>query len=467
MRILITNIGRLFTATEVGVVEHAAVLVEDGRIAWVGPAGAAPGGWDERVDVEGALVTPGLIDAHTHPVYAGDRFDEIARRSSGAGYQEIAAAGGGIRATVAATRAAGEAELTHLVRARLARWLAGGTTTVEAKTGYHLDRSGELTAVRLLATLADEAGPPPALGHTDDRREDRITTAERSGPPADHSPVEPGVGRSVSDGGPAGAGGDSRDAAVDVGGRGGAGGDGLGLPRVEVTFLGAHDVGERGVGYDEWAGEVAGWSGEAAAGGARFVDVFCDAGYFSVEQARRVLVAGRAAGLLPRIHADELERTGGSLLAAELGAVSADHLLCVTDDDARALSTAGVVATLCPITALALRRTPPARLLAEHGVTLALGSDHNPGQSGTTSMSLVVGLAVHVLGLSVAEALTAATAGGARSLAVADRGVVRPEALADLVAWDADHEAAFAWELGLRPRRVWKGGRPAEHGSTG
>jgi imidazolonepropionase-like amidohydrolase len=501
MRVLITNIGRLFTATEVGVVSGAAVVVEDGRIAWVGPAGKAPGGWDERVDGEGALVTPGLIDAHTHPVYAGDRFDEIARRSSGAGYQEIAAAGGGIRATVAATRAAGEAELTRLVRARLARWLAGGTTTVEAKTGYHLDRSGELTAVRLLAALAHEADTPPALGRSDppntgDRREDR-TTPEHPGPPADSSPadpgarpglsdgdssgagagrgdravagaagaeavdlpVDPGAGRSVSAGGPAGAGGDLRDPAVDGGVGGGAAGEGEGLPRIEVTFLGAHDVGEPGVGYDAWADEVAGWSGEAA-GGARFVDVFCDAGYFSVEQARRVLVAGRGAGLLLRIHADELERTGGSLLAAELGAVSADHLLCVVDDDARALSTAGVVATLCPITALALRRTPPARLLAEHGVTLALGSDHNPGQSGTTSMSLVVGLAVHVLGLSVAEALTAATAGGARSLAFADRGVIRPGALADLVAWDADHEAAFAWELGLRPRRVWKGGRP-------
>jgi imidazolonepropionase len=385
-RLLITNVGRLFTAGGAGVIRDAAVVVEDERIAWVGPAGEAPGGWDERIDVEGALVTPGLIDAHTHPVYAGDRLEEIALRSSGAGYQEIAAAGGGIRATVAATRAAGEAELTRLVRARLARWLAAGTTTVEAKTGYHLDHPGELTAVRLLASLA-------SLAHDAD------------------------------------------------------------LPRVEVTFLGAHEP------QEAEADEVAGWGGDAAGAGARFVDVFCDTGYFSVEEARRVLLAGRAVGLLPRVHADELERSGGSLLAAEVGAVSADHLLCATDDDARALSAAGVVATLCPVTALALRRTPPARMLLDHGVELALGSDHNPGQSGTTSMSLVVGLAVHVLGLSVGEALTAATAGGARSLAVTDRGVVRPGALADLVAWDADHEGAFAWDLGLCPRRVWKGGR--------
>jgi imidazolonepropionase len=230
------------------------------------------------------------------------------------------------------------------------------------------------------------------------------------------------------------------------------------LPRVEVTFLGAHDA-RPGEDHETCADDVAAWTEDAAAAGARFVDVFCDAGYFTVDQARRVLTAGKAAGLRPRVHADELERTGGSLLAAEVGAVSADHLLCVTDEDAHALGEANVVATLCPVTAMAMRRTPPARLLRDHGVTLALGSDHNPGQSGTTSMSLVVGLAVHVLGLSVHEALTAATAGGARSVDRTDRGVVRPGALADLVAWDTDHEGAFAWDLGLRPRRVWKGGR--------
>jgi imidazolonepropionase len=329
---------------------------------------------------------------------------------------------------VAATRAASPTELATLVHDRLARWLAHGTTTVEAKTGYHLDRTGELAAVALLARLATGAAPPG------------------EGPPVGHAPAPAGDAgaphRSVP---PAGA---------DV-------------PRVEVTFLGAHDVGpevaerEPAAPHEACATEVAGWMGDAAAAGARFVDVFCDAGYFSVDQARRVLLAGEAAGLRPRVHADELERTGGSLLAAELHAVSADHLLCVTDEDARALSAAGVVATLCPITALALRRTPPARMLADHGVTLALGSDHNPGQSGTTSMSLVVGLAVHVLGLSVDEALTAATAGGARSVATPDRGALRSGAVADLVAWDADHEGAFAWDLGLRPRRVWKGGVPA------
>jgi imidazolonepropionase len=343
------------------------------------------------VDVEDALVTPGLIDAHTHPVYAGDRLAEIAMRSAGAGYEEIAAAGGGIRSTVAATRSAGRDELAWLVGVRLSAWLAAGTTTVEAKTGYHLERQGELDAVDLLVKVG---------------RSDRT-------------------------------------------------------PNVEVTFLAAHDVGPELAGRpDDYVEAVASWCGEAAAAGARFVDVFCDAGYFTVDQSRRVLEAGREAGLVPRVHADELARSGGSLLAAEIGAVSADHLLRVTEEDARALASADVVATLCPITALAMRHTAPARLLADHGVVLALGSDHNPGQSGTTSMSLVVGLAVHVLGLSVDEALVAATAGGARSLAHTDRGTVEVGKRADLVAWEAEHEGAFAWELGVSPRWVFLGGRP-------
>jgi imidazolonepropionase len=389
--LLITNIGRLFTSTSDGVFTDVAVLVDDGRIAWIGRSGERPPVEpEETVDVEDALVTPGLIDAHSHPVYAGDRMAEIAMRSAGATYTDIVTAGGGIRSTVAATREASREELAWLVEARLAAWLAQGTTTVEAKTGYHLERDGELAAVRLLAQMA-------------------------------RSPR---------------------------------------LPRVEVTFLGAHDVGPEHEGRaDDYIDEVATWCPDAAVGGARFVDVFCDAGYFSPAQARRVLEAGVAAGLRARVHADELARSGGSALAAEVSAVSADHLLFAEADEARALAAASVVATLCPVTALAMRRVPNTRMLLDHGVTLALGTDHNPGQSGTTSMSLIVGLAVHVLGLSVDEALGAATAGGAAAVAAPDRGTVAVGQIADLVAWDADHEGAFAWQLGLPPRWVWKGGR--------
>lgn len=404
-RLLLRNIGRLFTSGDRGVLTDAAVLIDEGgEIVWVGSEGddRPPMTPDQDVDVGGALVSAGLIDAHTHPVYAGDRLAEITLRSAGASYQEIAAAGGGISGTVMATRAVGYDDLTELVRGRLGPWLAGGTTTVEAKTGYHLARDGELAAVGLLGRLDGEPR----------------------------------------------------------------------LPRIEVTFLGAHDLppDTSRESPDAWAGyaeAVASWCPAAAEAGARFVDVFCDAGYFGPEPSRQVLAAGRRAGLCPRVHADELARSGGSFLAAELDAVSADHLLCISDDEAVALADAGVVAVLCPVTALALGRTPPARLLLERGVTVALGSDHNPGQSGTTSMSLVVGLAVHTLGLSVDEALRAATRGGAAAVATPHRGSVEVGQRADLVAWDAEHEGAFAWELGLKPRQVWLNGQAVDQADAG
>jgi imidazolonepropionase len=187
--------------------------------------------------------------------------------------------------------------------------------------------------------------------------------------------------------------------------------------------------------------------------------VFCDEGYFSVSESRRILEAGRRASLAPRIHADELARTGGAQLAAELGAASADHLLRITSDDAAALGAAGVVATLAPATALAMGAGPPIDALREKGVTIALGSDHNPGTSGLTDMTIVIALAVAELGLSVEEALIAATRGGAQSLLRPDLGVVEVGAAADLVLWDADHEGAFAWQWGVAPFEVWRGGR--------
>jgi imidazolonepropionase len=393
MATVIRGIGRLFTATARGTVERAALVVDHGLIAWVGgpdespPAELAAGA--DEVDAEGGLVTPGLIDAHVHPVYAGNRFAEIARRSAGASYAEIGRLGGGIAATVAATRAAGIDRLRADLRARLGQWLASGTTTMEVKTGYALDRDGEVAHVRLLADLADDPE----------------------------------------------------------------------LPRLAVTFLGAHAVPPEYAGRQAaYAAEVARWCRPAAEAGARFVDVFCDEGYFSVEEARAICLAGRAAGLTPRLHADELARTGGALLAAELGAASADHLLRIDAEDARALAAAGVVAVLAPGTALAMGAAPPARALLDAGATLALGTDHNPGTCGLTRMSLVVALAIAGLSMSVDEALVAATAGGAAALRRGDVGVVAPGRLADLVLWDADHEGAFAWAYGLAPRRVWRGG---------
>ncbi|MGH2806945.1 MAG: imidazolonepropionase [Actinomycetota bacterium] len=391
---LIRDIGRLFTATERGVIENAAVVVRDAHIDWVGPEGDLPArlGDAEEIDASGALVTPGLIDAHTHPVYAGNRLHELSLRSAGASYAELGAAGGGIGSTVAATRAATRQELTDAVHARMRSWLQSGTTTVEAKTGYHLDRDGEIEAVEIL----DEVG----------RRDD--------------------------------------------------------TPRVMITFLPVHAMPPGlEVRPDDHVDASASWCVAAAEEGARFCDVFCDEGYFTVEQSRRFLEAGRTAGLIPRIHADELARTGGSLLAAELGAASADHLLEADESDAHALAAAGVVATLAPTTALSMKKLPPVQALIDAGATIALGTDHNPGTSGLTDMTVAIALAVNALQLSVERALTAATRGGAQSLRMPDAGRVQEGARADLVQWDAEHEGVFAWTYGVSPLQVWLSGAEA------
>lgn len=384
------NIGRLFTGTPSGVIEDAAIICDGEEIAWCGRHGDEPRELMESVveehDCMGGLVTAGLVDAHTHPVYAGDRMAEVAMRSAGASYSEVAKAGGGIRATVKATREAPIAELEQATARRLWSWLDGGATTVEAKTGYHLQRDGELEAVRLLAHLSGRAD----------------------------------------------------------------------LPRIEVTFLAAHALPpDRWSRMGSYAKQVGEWCEEAYLAGARFCDVFCDRGYFSVPQSRSILKAGLKARLIPRIHADELERTGGARLAAELHAVSADHLLRANRGDAIALARAGVVATLAPGTALSIGKLPPVKELIDAGAVIALGTDHNPGTSGITSMSVVVALAVAVFKMSVERALTAATLGGAYSLSRSDRGVVAAHKMADLVLWEAEHEGAFAWAYGLKPRVVW------------
>lgn len=394
--VLLEGIGRLWTGAGVAL-DGAAVVLRGSHIAWVGEARPGPprevlAEVTERVDLGGRLLTAGLVDAHTHPLYAGDRSAEIARRSAGASYAELAGAGGGIAASVRATRTADHEAIAEATATRLRAWLATGTTTLEAKTGYWLEREGELGGVALLAELA--ARPE--------------------------------------------------------------------TPDLSITFLGAHAVPpEHAGGADAYVDEVTDWCAPAAAAGARWCDVFCDEGYFTPAQARRVLEAGRAAGLGLRLHADELAHTGGALLAAELQATSADHLLHADTRDAHALAAAGVVATLAPGTGLAMGRMAPARLLLDAGVTLALATDHNPGTCGLTDLTVVIALAVAAAGLSVDEALLAATRGGARSLGLDDRGTVEPGRRADLVAWDAEHEGAFAWAWGLAPAHVWLAGRQA------
>jgi imidazolonepropionase len=394
---LLTNIGRLWTGSEVW--NNAAILTQGDRIAWVGPAAelpqSLPGVIDDIVDVDqvenlnGGLVTPGLIDAHTHPVYAGNRWAELAMRSGGSSGNEIAAAGGGMASTVTVTRGTDPWTLCNGVRARLSEWLLNGTTTIEAKTGYHLTRDGELADVRLLRSLEDE----------------------------------------------------------------------LGMPRIHVTFLAAHAVPPEYFGRrHDYVDAVGTWCADAAAAGADSVDVYCEEGRFTEREARWVLGAGRASGLLPRLHACGEARSGAARLAAEMGCASADLLHEADEEDVIALATAGVASVLCPGTALQVGKPPPVRALLDKGVAVALGSDHAPGRNGMTSMSLVVSLAISHFGMSVSEALRAATLGGAQALRTPDRGAMARGRYADIVAWDADHEGAFAWSYGLRPLRVWRGG---------
>ncbi len=396
---LLTNIGRLWTGSEVW--SNAAILTHDERIAWVGPASELPGGLpgviEDIVDVDqvenlnGGLVTPGLIDAHTHPVYAGNRWAELAMRSGGSSATEIAAAGGGMSSTVTVTRGTDPWTLCDAVRARLRQWMESGTTTIEAKTGYHLTRDGELADIRLLRSLESEQG----------------------------------------------------------------------LPRIHATFLAAHAVPPEYFGRrSDYIDAVSGWCADAARAGADSVDVYCDDGRFTEREARWVLNAGRGSGLLPRLHACGDTRNGAARLAAELGCASADLLHEADDSDVAALAQANVAAVVCPGTSLETGRTPPVRALLDQGVAVALGSDHSPGGTGITSMPLVISLAVAHFGMSVTEALRAATIGGTHALRAPDRGAMVRGRYADIVAWDADHEGAFAWAYGLKPRRVWRGGEP-------
>jgi imidazolonepropionase len=320
------------------------------------------------VDAAGGAVVPGFVDAHTHVVYAGDRRGELRRRLAGASYSEIASEGGGILATVGATRAASEHELAAGTRARLDEMLGCGTTTCEAKSGYGLTVEDELKMLRVVAKLQHE------------------------------HPMD-----------------------------------------IVATFMGAHEI----------APEYRGRSGDytalvrdemipaiAAAGLAEWCDVFCERGVFSADEARSILAAAKRAGLKVRIHADELAASGGSAVAAEVGARSADHLIFADADAAARLAAAGTVATLLPTAAfyLKLGRFAPARLLMDRGVAVALATDVNPGGGFSPSMPFAMTLGCFAMGLTFEEALVAATLNGAYSLDVHQRvGSLEPGKQMDAV----------------------------------
>ena len=396
--VLLSNIGRLWTGDEM--LTKAALLIDGERVAWVGPAAELPQrltgvyedltAVDEIINIGGGLITPGLIDAHCHPVYAGDRYAEVGMWAKGASQGDIFAAGGGVSTTVTITRGTDPWTLCNAVRERLRHWVITGTTTVEAKTGYHLTRDGELADVRILRTLEEEPG----------------------------------------------------------------------MPRLHVTFFPAHGVPPEFFGRPaEYIATAASWLADAAQAGADGVDVYCDNRQFTTDDARMFLSAGRSVGLRTTLHACSRPRHGAVRMAAELGCTSVDLLHETDEEDILALAATRTPVVACPTTSLHERRTPPVRALLDHGVPVGLGTDHNPGQSGATSMPLIISLAVAMFRMTVQEALHAATVGGARALGLSDRGMLTPGAPADLVQWDADHEGAFAWSMGLKALHVWQSGR--------
>ena len=386
MSVLVTSIGELVTNDPalgegpLGILTDAALVAQEGRVAWVGPSTRAPAA-DYGLDVAGAAVIPGFVDSHTHLVFAGDRVDEFEARMGGLPYT-----GGGIATTVAATRAADDATL----RANLARLVLEarrqGTTTIEIKSGYGLTVADEERSLRLA----------------------REATAE-------------------------------------------------------TTFLGAHVVPPEYAGRtDEYVALVTGPMLAAAAPHARWVDVFCERGAFDVDAARAVLRAGMAAGLTPRVHANQLGPGPGVTLAVEVGAASADHCTHLSDEDIGALAGSDTVATLLPGAEFSTRSPyPDARRLLDAGVTVALATDANPGSSYTTSMPFCIALAVREMRMTPAEALWAATAGGAAALRRADVGRLTPGARADLAVLDAPSYRHLAYRPGVPLiRTVLIGGEP-------
>ena len=349
---------------------------------------------DVSLDASGKTVVPGFVDAHTHPVWAGDRGPEIGRRLAGESYAAIAAEGGGILATVRATREASADSLRQASRSRLARMVAHGTTTVEAKSGYGLTVQAELAALRLLKELGSSTG----------------------------------------------------------------------MPRIVPTLLAAHEIPpEHRDSRGQWVRQIVDEIlPQAAAGGlARFCDVFCEQGVFTVPEAREILTAARHLGLGLRLHADELALSGGTLLAAELSAASADHLLFIGEPEIAALARAGTIAVLLPGTAWWMRgRRAPARDLIAAGVPVAIASDSNPGTCNTESLAAVAAHACLDSGMSVEETLTGMTLNAAASLGLArEAGSLEPGKAADAVLLDApdDRHLVYHWGVNLVAAVVMRG----------
>jgi imidazolonepropionase len=389
-----------------GIVPNGAVAIDGGRILAVGPTSEVRGRYRpaQEVDASGRVVLPGFVDAHTHAVWAGDRAAEFEMRLEGRNYMEILAGGGGIMSSVRATRAAATETLVNETRRRLERMLASGTTTVEVKTGYGLDLPTEIRLLEAILQL-DSARPPELV----------------------------------------------------------------------PTFLGAHAVPEEYRGRTDAYTDLvcqtmlpavlAWWQARSTGRPLPFVDVFCEQGVFDLEQSRRILNAARSMGFPLKVHADEFVAIGGTRLAVELGAVSADHLLHTPPEDLRILAHSPTVAVALPATPFGLGETAraPVRDLLHAGAIVAIATDLNPGTAWCESMPFSIALACRSLGLTVAQSIAAATINGAAALGLQERkGSLEPGKDADLIVIDAPDYRHIGYRFGTNlVSKVIQGGRVA------
>jgi imidazolonepropionase len=386
---------------DAGILRNAAVAVSDGRIAAIGAARDLQDAYTgaEIVDCRGGVLTPGLVDSHTHAVFGKPRFEEHELRAEGFDYMEIAERGGGIHASVRDFRDRSEDELYDLALPRVRELASYGTTTLEIKSGYGLTVEDELKALRVIGRLAER------------------------------------------------------------------------LPiRIVPTWLGAHEIPHEYRSSDERRAEFMDLVVKemlpkvVAQGIARFADVFCEPGAFTIDETRRILKASRKAELGLKLHADELKPSGGAELAAAVGAVSADHLAAISEKGIAALAKSDTVATLLPGTMLFLGKAKqaPARALIDAGAAVALATDFNPGTSPTVNFPLMLTLGVSQLRMTLAEALSAATVNGAAALGLAgETGQIAPGFAADMSLFAiADIRELPYWYGARLCVGTWKAGAP-------
>jgi imidazolonepropionase len=380
---------------EFGIIDDGVIVLDGAHIAWVGGAIELPETYrdQETRDLGGRLVTPALIDCHTHVVFGGNRAVEFELRLNGASYQEVAQAGGGIVSTVTATRAASEDELLTDALIRIDAMIAEGVTFIEVKSGYGLDRETELKMLRVARRIAKVR------------------------------PIE-----------------------------------------VKTSFLGAHAV------PAEYAGRADAYIEDVCIPTLRVahteglvdaVDGFCEGIAFDTKQIARIFTVAKELGLPVKLHAEQLSNIGGTQLAAQYGALSADHVEYATDADAKALATAGTVAVVLPGAYYTLRETqaPPIQAFRNHGVPMALATDCNPGSSPLTSALLTMNMACTLFRMTPLEALLGMTVHAARALGELNRGRITATAPADLCVWDVEHPAELSYRIGFNPlhSRIFKG----------